>query len=624
MSVERDRRGGGAHDPPDLHVQPPAHEPEPVGQKEVISTPASLHQKEAFRDYDSLPQAVFPTGFKTGVGKRCRAPGSETADNEDAHSASHSSPQRRSYYPDEAFVISPILTRSDDFRRRNESATECATNASYSPSSGPNAAKALEGENERCSVGETNVGDEGKEGVHATASQVPDGAEDQERGTKEKRSAGKICGLRRRWFFVGVATIAAILVAIIVAVVLATRETQYYPYYPEIISVPPRTPPPNDTARGGLHREARLTAVSWVGNDNLTYRAVISQDKNGTLFASYLEANGRWTPVQVSSLLKPVESTTSGLKPADLVPAAGTPLAAAVSSTSGLNVFFKTQSNRVVSIKTPVNSRTAWDWTEQSREMSKQPGMTDNIVVEGSDIAAAARRVCSGPAGSDGCFNDVLAAYLSSDNNLSESNVVLRSFNETHWRTHSREPLARITSPQWKTEYPGTPKALAMTHFPQDSIPGSLVGSMRVYFADYDGAPQQMVSNATTIASTWVLDSTIDKKSDRGSLSPGKLAVSTVDGGTQMLMVTATSDGKFLAARHWGRGSYFWADQRRIAVNGRPADLPSELNIIALAMTDGHLYINNNSTNIEEYKYTAGDPYSITYKGTVDVFPPAH
>ncbi|KAL8376940.1 hypothetical protein RB595_007865 [Gaeumannomyces hyphopodioides] len=623
MPVERDRRGGGAHDPPGLHVRPPAHEPEPVGQKEVISTPASLHQKESFKDYDSLPQAVFPTGFKTGVGKRGRAPGPEATDNEDAHSPSHSSPQRRSYYPDEAFVISPIVTRSDDFRRRNESATECATNASYSPSSGPNATKALVGKNERHSAGETNVGDEVKEGIggfHAITSQIPDGAEDQRRGTKEKKPAGKICGLRRKWFFVVVPTITALLVGIIVAVVVATTGKRHYE---EFIRLLPAPPPPNGTSRGGLHQGARLTAASWVGNDNKTHRAVISQDKNGTLFASYFETGGKWTPVQVSSLLKPLESATGGLKPADLVPAAGTPLAAAVSSTSGLNVFFKTQKNNVVSIRTPVNSRTAWDWTEQSREMSNQPGMTNNIAAGGSDIAAATRRVCSGPASSDSCFNDVLATYLSSDNKPSGDNAVLRLFNETHWRTYSREPLARITDSQWKSAYPDQPNALAMTHFPQDIIPGSLVGSMRVIFAEFDGVPQQMVSNATTIASTWVLDTAIDeRRTDRGPLGPGKLAVSTFDGDTQMLMVTATSDGKFLAARHWSRGSHFWADQRRITIFGRPADLPSELNITALAMTDGHLYINNNSTNIEEYESAAGDPYSIRYKGTVDIFPP--
>ncbi|KAL8344967.1 hypothetical protein RB601_005142 [Gaeumannomyces tritici] len=612
MPVEQDRRGGGAHDPQDLHVRPPAHESEPLGQKEVISTPDSMFQKEAFRDYESLPQAVFPIGFKPGVGKR----GSESTDNEDARSPSHSSPQRRSYYPDEAFVISPIATRSDDFRRRNESATECGTIASYSPSSGPNVAKALAGENGVCGAGEPNAGDEEKEGVrgfHEITSQVPDGADDQERGTKEKKLAGTVCGLRRTWFFVAVATIAALL---IVAVAVATTVNKKYT--PEIITAPPVTPP-NGTARGGLHQQARLAAASWVGNDNKTYRAVVSQDRNGTLFASYLETNGKWTPVRVSSLLKPLESTTGGLGSADLLPAAGTSLAAAVSSTSGLNVFFKTQKNRVVGISTPVNNRTAWDWTEQSREISKQPGMADNIAVEKSDIAAATRRVCSGPAASDSCFNDVLGAYLSFDNKLPDNNVVVRLFNETSWRAHSHEPLARITNPQWETMYPGQPKALSMIHFPQDN----LAGSVRVYFADSDGVPLQIVSDGTTLASPWLSDNSIlGGRIDSGPLSPGKLAVAKFDGDTQMVLVTATSDGKFLAARHWSRGSTQFADQRRMKIEGRPKDLPPDLNIIAVAMAEGHLYINNNNTRIEEYNHTAGNPYSITYQGIVDIFPP--
>lgn len=39
-------------------------------------------------------------------------------------------------------------------------------------------------------------------------------------------------------------------------------------------------------------------------------------------------------------------------------------------------------------------------------------------------------------------------------------------------------------------------------------------------------------------------------------------------------------------------------------------------------MTDGHLYIINNSTNIEEYRWGGDDPYSVVYKGIVDIFPP--
>ncbi|EJT68137.1 hypothetical protein GGTG_14283 [Gaeumannomyces tritici R3-111a-1] len=89
-----------------------------------------------------------------------------------------------------------------------------------------------------------------------------------------------------------------------------------------------------------------------------------------------------------------------------------------------------------------------------------------------------------------------------------------------------------------------------------------------------------------------------------------------------MVLVTATSDGKFLAARHWSRGSTQFADQRRMKIEGRPKDLPPDLNIIAVAMAEGHLYINNNNTRIEEYNHTAGNPYSITYQGIVDIFPP--
>lgn len=502
MPAGRERRGGGAHDHPDLRVQLPA-----VGQKEVISSPASQHQKEAFRDYDSLPQAVFPTGFKTGVGQRGRAPGS--TDNEEARSPSHSSPHRRSYYPDEAFVISPIATRSDEYRRRNESATDCATNAStsfYSPSSGSNATRTLLGDNETHGAGKTNGDDEGKEGagggLHALTSQGIDGADE------EKKPRRKIYGMRRRWFFVVVAAIAIVLVGVMIGVIVWTTSRNHDSNLGAGPSETSHPPPPNNPARGGLHQDARLTAISWGGDGNRTYRAVISQDKSGSLFASYLETDGKWTPVYVSSLLKPLESTDGGLKPPDLDPVAGTPLAAAVSSTSGLNVFFKTKNSSVFSIRTSIHDRTSWDWSEQSREMRKQPGMTDNVAAKGSDIAAAARRVCSDPTGDNRCFNDVLAVYLASDNEPSGSNSVLRLFNETHWRTYSREPLASIMNSQWRTE-PSYRRlssyALAMTHFPQDSIPGSLVGSMRVYFADGDGLPQEIVSNATTSPSTWVL-----------------------------------------------------------------------------------------------------------------------
>ncbi|KLU85180.1 hypothetical protein MAPG_04210 [Magnaporthiopsis poae ATCC 64411] len=624
MPAEGERRGGGAHDHPNLHVQLPA-----VGQKEVISSPASQHQKESFKDYDSLPQAVFPTGFKTGVGKRGRAPGSESTDNDDdARSPSHSSPQRRSYYPDEAFIISPIATRSDDYRRRNESATECATNASasfYSPSSRSNATRTLLLDNEVHGGGETRGGDDdGKEGasggLHAVASKGRDGAEE------DKKPQRKICGMRRRWFFVAVAVIAIILVGVLIGVVVWATSRNHDSSLGGEASETSHPPPPNNPGRGGLHQNARLTAISWAGDGGQMYRAVISQDRSGSLFASYLETNGTWTPIRVSSLLKPLESTDGGVKPADLDPAAGTPLAAAVSSTSGLNVFFKTKNNSVFSIRASVNNRASWDWSEQSREMRKRPDMTDNVAVKGSDLAAATRRVCSDPTGKNHCFNDVLAVYLASDNGPSGNSGVLRLFNETHWRTYSREPLAPITNTQWKTEpsYRGLSSyALSMTHFPQDSIPRSLVGSMRVYFADGDGLPQEIVSNATTGPSTWVLDSVVERdRLDYGALSPGRLAVSTFDGGTQMLMVTATPDGKFLAVRHWARGSYFWAGQRRLRIAGRPANLSAEFNITALAITDKHLYINNNSTNIEEYRWGGDDPYSVVYMGIVDIFPP--